>query len=89
MRQPVLTVLLQLWVLLPVELQLSAVHDLPSLQLTALPAWQEPDWQLSFWVQPLLSALQLVPLDLLLHALVDVPAVHCWQLLDGLVVPLP
>ena len=88
MRQPVVTVLLQLCELLPVELQLSAVHDFPSLQLTALPAWQLPAWQLSFWVQPLLSALQLVPLDLLLQAVLEALALHCWQLLAGLDAPL-
>ena len=69
--------------LLPVETQLSVVQLLPSEQLGALPAVQDPDWQESFTVQPLLSALQLVPLDRLLQPVLELDALQTLHGLEG------
>jgi hypothetical protein len=65
-----LVVCLQVYVLFPVELQVSVVQVRLSLQFGALPRVHAPLWQLSFWVQPLESALHAVPLVTLLQAVV-------------------
>ena len=74
--------------LLPVETQLSVVQLLPSEQFGALPALQDPDWQESPTVQPLLSALQPVPLDRLLQLVLELDALPNLHGLDGCPAPL-
>ena len=72
---------------MPVLLQVSVVQLLPSLQFGAAPAVQVPDWQLSSTVQPLLSALQSVPLALSVQAVLLL-VLHCSHWFEGLVVPV-
>jgi hypothetical protein len=74
-------------VLFAIELQVSLVQLSPSSQFGALPGVQVPLWQLSFCVQPLESALQLVPPALLLNAVLDDALVHCWHWLPGFIAP--
>ena len=58
---------------------LPSEHDVPAGRLRPV---QTPAWQVSVWVQALPS-LQVVPLTMLDHAVVEVAGVHAWQALVG------
>lgn len=66
---------------------MSVVQLSESAQLGAEPAVHTPAWHVSFWVHPVLSALQLKPLAWVLHASVDFSGSHTWQLLAGFTTP--
>ena len=76
------------YVVAPVEVQVSVVHVFASSHVTAAPAVQIPDWQESFDVHPFVSALHDVPFVLFDHAVWLVVEVHCWHALPGFAVPV-
>ena len=76
-----------MYVVAPVEVQVSSVQARLSEQFGPAPAEHVPDWQESFAVHPFESALHAVPFGLYVHAVWLVVLVHCWQALDGFASP--